>query len=75
MPGFVIEYNRRSRDYRVTTFDGEGGHREAFERRLELEADREDTNIEIVSLTSDSLDTVKKTHSRYFAGRELLAAI
>lgn len=74
MPGFVIEYNRKSRDYRVTTFDGEGGHREAFERRLLLEANRDDHDVEIVSLTSDSLDTVKKTHSRYFAGRELIPA-
>lgn len=70
MPGFVIEYNRRSRDYRVTTFEGEGGHRDAFEKRLELEALREDRDVEIVSLTSDSLETVKKTHSRYFAGQE-----
>ena len=73
MPGFVIEYNRRSRDYRVTTFEGEQGHRDAFDLRLRLEADRQDSNVEIVSLTSDSLDTVKKTHSRYFVGRELLA--
>jgi hypothetical protein len=74
MPGFVIEYNRRSRDYKVTTFDGERGHRDAFDLRLQLEADREDSDVEIVSLTSDSLETVKKTHSRYFSGRQLLSA-
>lgn len=34
---------------------------------------RSDADVEIVSLVSDSLETIKKTHSRHFAGRELVA--
>ncbi|WP_235632025.1 hypothetical protein [Mycolicibacterium rutilum] len=47
--------------------------REAMERRLQLEADRTDDNVEIVALISDSVDTLHQTHSRYFTGEELAA--
>lgn len=70
MPSFVIEFNRKTRDRRVTTF---GGAREAMLRRLELESSRDDENVEIIALTSDSLDALKLTRSRYFTGRELVA--
>jgi hypothetical protein len=42
--------------------------------RLEREAGREDTDVEIVSITSDSLETVRRTHSRYFFGSERVIA-
>lgn len=71
MSGFVIEYNRRSGDRRVTEFAGSEGHRQALLRRLELERERSNLDWEIVSLNSDSLETVKKTHSRYFSGRAI----
>lgn len=71
MSGFVIEYNRRSGDWRVTEFDGPEGHRAALLRRIELDRGRTDSNWEYVSLNSDSLSTVKKTHARYFEGREM----
>jgi len=71
MPGYLIEYNRVSRDWRVTSFTGPEGHREALVRRLEIEQTRSSEDWEIVSLNSDSLETVKKTHARYFEGREL----
>ncbi len=74
MPGFVIEYNRRSGTRRVTSYLGVDGHREAMRQRLLLERERQDLNIEIVSLISDSLDTVQETHSRYFQGRDVAAA-
>lgn len=67
MPGFVIEYNRRTGAANITEFAGADGHRAALRRRLELEVDRHDDDIEIVSLASDSLETVRTTHSRYFA--------
>lgn len=73
MPGFVIEYNRLSGERRVTEFPGESGHRDALIRRLELERSRSSDDWEIASLNGDSLETVKKTHARYFEGRELLA--
>ena len=74
MPGFVIEYNRRTAARRVTTFEGESGSRDAMLRRLELEKDRRDPDIEIVSLVSDSLEAIEKTHSRYFGKAGDLAA-
>lgn len=74
MAGFVIEYNRKSGDWRVTEFGGPEGHREALLRRIELDQTRTDPNWEYVSLNSDSLETVKKTHARYFEGREIQLA-
>lgn len=74
MPGFVIEYNRRSGARRVTEFLGADGSREALLRRLELERQREDGDVEIVSLNGPSIDQVRETHSRYFEGSELSAA-
>lgn len=74
MPGFVIEYNRRSGTRRVTPFIGVSGSREALLRRLELERERTDSDVEIVSLNGSSLEEVQETHSRYFQGLELSAA-
>lgn len=48
-----------ARDWSVTQFLSDTGHRDA---------------IEVVSLVSDSLETIKKTHSRYFADRELVVS-
>jgi hypothetical protein len=68
MPGYVIEYNRITGDRHVTEFPGSTGHREALLERLRLEKVRPSEDWEIVSLNSDSLETVQKTHSRYFTG-------
>ncbi|MFE4949957.1 hypothetical protein ACFQ9V_07590 [Leifsonia sp. NPDC056665] len=73
MPGFLIEYNRRTGDWHAEEFPGPDGHRAALEERLRREQDRTNPDIEIASLNGDSLDTVKKTHSRYFEGAELHA--
>ncbi len=69
MPGFVIEYNRATGDHQVTEFPGAEGHRDALKFRLERERNRPSAQWEVVSLNSDSLDTVHQTHSRYFTGR------
>jgi hypothetical protein len=74
MAGFLIEYNRRTSDWSVTQFLSDTGHRDAMKLRLERERLRTDADVEIVSLVSDSLETIQKTHSRYFAGRELVAS-
>lgn len=66
MTGFVIQYNRRTGKSHVTTFPEKGGHRAALKHRLQLESERIDGDVEIVSVVSDSLDTVRRTHSRYF---------
>lgn len=71
MPGFVIEYNRRSGTRRVESFVGASGASDALRRRLELEREREDPDVEIVSLNGASLEQVMSTHSRYFQGSEI----
>ncbi|MFK4483904.1 hypothetical protein [Curtobacterium sp. AB7] len=71
MSGFLIEYNRRSGDRRVTVFPGASGSRAALLRRLQLDAERRDPNIEYVTLTGESLEQIEETHSRYFQGREV----
>jgi hypothetical protein len=70
MPGFVIEYNRRTRARHVTEFQSA---REAMEYRLVLEAGPTDHDIEIAAVSSKSLETLQQTHSRYFTGEELAA--
>ncbi len=66
MAGFLIEYKRSTGDARIVEFPGPKGHEESLRRRLELEEQRTDPDVEIVSLIADSLDTIKRTHSRYF---------
>jgi hypothetical protein len=39
--------------------------------RLQLEAERVDEDVEIAALTSRSLESLQRTHSRYFTGKEL----
>lgn len=70
MPGYVVEYNRRTGARRITEFETPS---EAMEYRLKLEAERTDRNVEIAALVSKSLETLKQTHSRYFSGDELPA--
>lgn len=74
MSGFLIEYNRRTHEWHAKEFDGPLGHREALEARIAREQERTDPDVEIASLNGESLETIKKTHSRYFQGRELLSA-
>ncbi|MET9200094.1 hypothetical protein [Gordonia sp. NPDC003585] len=68
MPGFVIEFNRKTRARRVREFETA---REAMDYRLELERDRADGDVEIAALTSRSLESLERTHSRYFTGEDL----
>lgn len=63
MPGYVIEYNRRTRANRVTKF---ASLHEAMKYRLALEVGRTDPDIEIAAVSSKSLETLQQTHSRYF---------
>jgi hypothetical protein len=74
MPAFLVQYNRRSREWMVTEYLGPDGARQAFLRRLELERERTDADWEIASLNADSLETVRMTHSRYFEGDQLVAS-
>ena len=73
MSGFVIQYQRTTGDRIVKEFGGEGGPRRALLERLRLEKLRSDSSWEVVSLNSDSLETIQRTHSRYFSGQPLAA--
>ncbi len=68
-------YNRRTFDRQVTEFPGADGPRETLKQRLRLERERHDHEIEIASLNSDSIETIQRTHSRYFTGKERLVTI
>ncbi|MCD2158157.1 hypothetical protein LQL77_31210 [Rhodococcus cerastii] len=69
MTAFLIQYNRRTTESVVTQFAGPNGRSQAMRERLALEKSRSDTDVEIVTLSGDSLDTIKRTHSRYFQGK------
>jgi hypothetical protein len=68
MPAFVIEFDRKTRARRVHTFDNA---RDAIDFRLRLEGERTNHDVEIAALFSKSRETLERTHSRYFTGREL----
>lgn len=74
MAGYLIEYNRRTGDWKVQEFVGPLGHQDALRARLAMERARTDSDVEIASINGESLETVKKTHSRYFEGHQLLSA-
>ena len=66
MKDFVLIYNRISGALRLSEFDDPA---EAVRVRLEREKEfRDDPNTEVVLITAESLDDIKKTHSRYFLG-------
>lgn len=66
MYSFLIKFHRRSGALDIETFEGREGARKAIVRRLELEQLRDDRDLEIVAINAPSLESVKKTHARYF---------
>ncbi len=73
MSGFLILYRRRSGERQVFEFPGADGPVDAARARLRYERDSRfrDSGIEIAAISSDSLETVMRTHSRYFRGTEV----
>ncbi|MGP5584939.1 hypothetical protein [Corynebacterium casei] len=69
MKTFVIRYRRTTGEVECTEFDD---FADALKLRHKLEYENSDPDIEIVSLTSESLAMVKRTHRRYFLN-EILA--
>lgn len=66
MIDFLIEYHRPTGRLEITPFeDSMQATRECIRR----EQDRPDKDTEVVVILSDSLETLRRTHSRYF-GRE-----
>ena len=64
MPGFVIRYNRRTGKVQYTQFPD---LRTATQKRIQLEEHRTDKDIEIVSVSADTLAEIEVTHARYFS--------
>jgi len=64
MPGFVIKYNRKTGKVQYAQYPN---LRTATQKRMQLEQERTDEDIEIVSVTGASLSEIESTHSRYFA--------
>lgn len=63
MPGFVIKYNRKTGEVQYAQYPD---LRVATQKRIQLENDLNDENIEVVCLTGASLAAIESTHSRYF---------
>lgn len=70
MIGFLIEYHRPSGDWNVRAYTGNSGVRDAMLQRFDLERLRDSDDFEIVVLTAPNLEILRRTHSRYFGGRE-----
>ncbi|WP_075725520.1 hypothetical protein [Corynebacterium aquilae] len=63
MPSFLITYNRRSGVVSVREF---ADPIEAAVERVNRALESTDTDTEIVTVSSASLESVKQSHSRYF---------
>lgn len=64
MKDFVLIYNRKSGNLRLSEFEDPV---EAVRVRMEREKFyRGDPDTEVVLITAHDLDDIKKTHSRYF---------
>ena len=68
MPTYVIQFNRRTRQRAIRSFSTS---REAMDYRLMLEGERQDSDVEIAALTSRSIESLQRTHARYFTGEDV----
>ena len=74
MSNFLIIYNRRTGVQSVREFSA-GHEHEAIRARFAAEREhRGESDIEVAVLGSDSIDTLIRTHSRYFKSARELAA-
>ena len=65
MKYFLIKYNRRTGEHELKDFGARRG--EAMSARFKLERKlRSRPEMEIVVLSSDSRESIERTHSRYF---------
>jgi hypothetical protein len=70
MTGFLVEYHRPTGDWSVREFRGASGPSDALKASFKLERERKSADFEIAALVSESIEVIKKTHSRYFSGHE-----
>ena len=64
MPGFLLEYHRKSGEVHVEKFDS---LKQAIQKRVALESNVTDDDTEIVVIVSPNEQMLRKSHSRYFA--------
>lgn len=64
MPGFLIQYHRKSGEVHVEKFDS---YKQAIQKRIALESNTTDDDVEIVVIVSPDEQMLRKSHSRYFA--------
>ena len=64
MPGFLVQYHRKSGEVHVKKFDS---HKQAIQKRIALESNVTDDDTEIVVIGSPDEQTLRESHSRYFA--------
>lgn len=74
MTHFLIRYNRRTEDGQIVARFSEQEFSEANTALRDAEAGKSPQE-EIVLLTSDSEDTLKKTHARYFVSADDLTHV
>ena len=73
MKSFLVVYDRRSGDLEIREYADDAEEqalRDRFEREL---AERGRSDVEVVLFYSDSIETLKKTHSHYFWGSTRVA--
>lgn len=64
MSSFLIKYHRRSGKLALEKFESLV---EATKRRLELDKENNDPDLEIVAVASQSEENLRQSHSRYFS--------
>ena len=64
MPGFLLQYHRKSGKVDVEQFDSP---KHAMQKRIALESATTDDDGEIVVIVSPDEQMLRKSHSRYFA--------
>ena len=63
MPGFLLQYHRKSGEVHVEQFDSP---KQAIQKRVALESNTTDDDIEIVVIVSPDEQMLRKSHSHYF---------
>ena len=64
MPGFLLEYHRKSGEVHLEKCDS---LMQAIQKRVALESTTTDDDVEIVVIVSPDEQMLRKSHSRYFA--------
>lgn len=65
MADFIIMYRRSSGESVIKQFSDSP---QALKERLRREAAIDDPNVEIAQISAPSLESLRKSHSRYFMG-------